>query len=392
MKKPNPLKGYTSRNRVDLVRGGKAYFETLIRVLDDATHSIHFQMYILDEDETGGEVLEHLCRAAERGVKVYMLVDGYASLHLTKKRIREIRGRGVHFRWFEPLLRARKFYFGRRLHQKVCVVDADTALVGGVNVSNRYNDLPGQTAWLDWAVLVEGEAAEKLYQVCLELWNKAGWGKSKQIQFKLPPHRKALPEENCLVRVRRQDWVRFRTEISSSYLRMMKDAKQEVYMLSSYFLPGRQMRKAMENAVKRGVKIYVIAAGKSDVWMAKEAERYLYRWLLKNKISLYEYQSNVLHGKISCSDGKWATVGSFNINFISAYASIELNLEILDEQFAAKVKQELLEIIEQESVPVTESESQQKYGWAARAWQKTCYTSIRLIFVLFTFYFKQRRN
>ncbi|MBU7578847.1 MAG: phospholipase, partial [Flavihumibacter sp.] len=66
MKKPNPLKGYTSRNRVDLVRGGKAYFETLIRVLDDATHSIHFQMYILDEDETGGEVLEHLCRAAER--------------------------------------------------------------------------------------------------------------------------------------------------------------------------------------------------------------------------------------------------------------------------------------------------------------------------------------
>jgi cardiolipin synthase len=392
MKKQNPLKGYTSHNRVDLVRGGKAYFETLIRVLDEAAYSIHFQMYILDEDETGDEVLEHLCLAAERGVKVYMLVDGYASLHLTKKRIREIRGRGVHFRWFEPLLRARKFYFGRRLHQKVCVVDADTALVGGVNVSNRYNDLPGQSAWLDWAVLVEGETAEKLYQVCLELWNKAGWGKSKQIQFKLPPNRKSLPEENCLVRVRRQDWVRFRTEISNSYLYMMQDAKKEVYMLSSYFLPGRQMRKAMENAVKRGVKIYVIAAGKSDVWMAKEAERYLYRWLLKNRISLFEYQSNVLHGKISCADGKWATVGSFNINFISAYASIELNLEILDEKFAANVKQELVEIIQEESVPVTESESQQKYGWAARAWQKICYTSIRLIFVLFTFYFKQRRN
>ncbi|MCG7750765.1 phospholipase D-like domain-containing protein [Flavihumibacter cheonanensis] len=392
MKKPNPLKGYTSRNRVELVRGGKAYFENLIRLLDEATHSIHFQMYILDEDETGGEVLEHLCLAAERGVKVYMLVDGYASLHLTKKRIRAIRGRGVHFRWFEPLLRARKFYFGRRLHQKVCVVDADTALVGGVNVSNRYNDLPGQSAWLDWAVLVEGEAAEKLYQVCLELWNKAGWGKSKPIQFRLPHHRKPLPEENCLVRVRRQDWVRFRIEISNSYLHMMQDAKKEVYMLSSYFLPGRQMRKAMENAVKRGVKIYVIAAGKSDVWMAKEAERYLYRWLLKNKISLFEYQSNVLHGKISCADEKWATVGSFNINFISAYASIELNLEVLDEKFTAHVKQELLEIIQQESVPVTESEAQQKYGWAARAWQKICYTSIRLIFVLFTFYFKQRRN
>ena len=240
MKKPNPLKGYTSRNQVELIRGGKAYFETLVRLLDEASHSIHFQMYILDEDETGGQVLEHLCQAAERGVSVYMLVDGYASVHLSKKRIRDIRGKGVHFRWFEPLLRSTKFYFGRRLHQKVCVADASKALVGGVNVSNRYNDLPGQTAWLDWAVLVEGEAAEKLYQVCLELWNKAGWGKSKQVQFRLPSHRNPLPEETCLVRVRRQDWVRFRTEISTSYLRMIKDAREEVYMLSSYFLPGRR--------------------------------------------------------------------------------------------------------------------------------------------------------
>ncbi len=392
MKKPNPLKGYTSRNQVELIRGGRAYFESLVRLLDEATHSIHFQMYILDEDETGGQVLEHLCQAAERGVSVYMLVDGYASVHLSKKRIRDIRGRGVHFRWFEPLLRSTKFYFGRRLHQKVCVADASKALVGGVNVSNRYNDLPGQTAWLDWAVLVEGEAAERLYQVCLELWNKAGWGKSKPVQFRLPSHRKPLPDETCLVRVRRQDWVRFRTEISASYLRMMQDAKKEVYMLSSYFLPGRQLRKAMEAAVKRGVQIHVIAAGKSDVLMAKQAERYLYRWLLKNQIALYEYQSNILHGKVSCADGKWATVGSFNINFISAYASIELNLEILNETFAATIKQELLEVIEKESIAVTESESQQKYGWAARAWQKTCYTSIRLLFVLFTFYFKQRRN
>lgn len=172
----------------------------------------------------------------------------------------------------------------------------------------------------------------------------------------------------------------------------MQDAKEEVFMLSSYFLPGRQMRKAMGAAVKRGVKIYVIAAGKSDVLMAKQAERYLYRWLLKNKVHLYEYQSNVLHGKISCADGKWATIGSFNINFISAYASIELNLEVLDEQFAGEVKKQFLDIMDKESISLTENENLQQYGMAARAWQKICYTSIRLLFVLFTFYYKQRRK
>jgi cardiolipin synthase len=392
MARKNPLKGYTSRNRVTLLRGGKAYFSNLMELLDQAMESIHFQMYILDEDETGLEVLEHLCLAAERGVTVYFLVDGYASQHLTNKRIKEIRARGVHFRWFEPLLRSDYFYFGRRLHQKVCVVDAAYALVGGVNISNRYNDMPNQSAWLDWAIRVEGETPEKLYQVCLELWNKSGWGKSKPVKFKLPHHRVPYPDSNCLVRVRRQDWVRFRTEISNSYLRMMQDAKEEVFMLSSYFLPGRQMRKAMGAAVKRGVKIYVIAAGKSDVWMAKQAERYLYRWLLKNNVHLYEYQSNVLHGKISCADGRWATIGSFNINFISAYASIELNLEVLDEKFAGEVKKQFLDIMEKESISLTEKENQQQYGIAARAWQKICYTSIRLLFVLFTFYYKQRRK
>ncbi len=392
MARNNPLNGYTSKNRVQLVRGGTTYFSSLSELINRARVSIHFQVYILEEDETGHVVLEHLCRAAERGIAVYILVDGYASQHLSKKRIREIRTRGVKFRWFDPLLRSRNFYFGRRLHQKVCVVDAAYALVGGVNISNRYNDMPGQSAWLDWAILVEGEVPEKLYQVCLELWNKSGWGKAKQVRFKLPARQLAYPDTTCLVRVRRQDWVRFRTEISNSYLRMMQDAKQEVYMLSSYFLPGRQMRNAMAAAVKRGVKIYVIAAGKSDVIMAKEAERYLYRWLLKNNVQLYEYQSSVLHGKISCADGKWATVGSFNINFISAYASIELNLEVLDESFAAAVKEQFIAIINNESVSLTGVGALQQFGLFARIWQKICYTSIRLLFVLFTFYYKQRRN
>lgn len=391
MEKITAPKGYTSRNRVQLVRGGKDYFEQLIALLNSAAFSIHLQIYIIDDDSTGQTIMEHLCLAAERGVRVYFLIDGYASQHITKKQIRQMRDRGVHFRWFEPLLRSNNFYFGRRLHQKVCVVDFIRALVGGVNISNRYNDLPDQPAWLDWGILVEGEASERLYQVCLELWNKSGWGKSKRVRLKIPANRRIYPDATCLVRVRRQDWVRFRTEISNSYLAMMQEAEKEVYMLSSYFLPGRQMRKALAAAVKRGVQVHVIAAGKSDIGVAKQAERYLYRWLLKNKVHLFEYQSNILHGKISCADGKWATVGSFNINFISAYASIELNLEVLDETFAGEVKKQFLKIINDESLPVTELESQRQYGILSRIWQKICYTSIRLIFFLFTFYYRQRR-
>ncbi|MFD2525736.1 phosphatidylserine/phosphatidylglycerophosphate/cardiolipin synthase family protein [Flavihumibacter stibioxidans] len=386
-----PTEGYFIHNRVQLIRGGKQYFDSLVNLINGAKSSIHLQMYIVDDDETGMNIIGALMNAAGRGVQVFMLLDGYASQVLSRKVVKQIIDSGIRFRWFEPLFRSPYFYFGRRLHHKVIVVDACRSLVGGVNISDRYNDTPGSDAWLDWAVLAEGEVAGRLFLICQDLWNKSGWGKKKTEKYKLQPALTEPPENSCLVRVRRQDWVRRRIEISASYLEMMENAREEILMMSSYFLPGRQLRRSMAAASKRGVRIRMIAAGKSDVMLAKNAERYLYRWLLKNRVELYEYQASILHGKISCADGKWATVGSFNINFISAYASIELNLDVLDDDFSCTVQNELEEIISHHCIPITEQEWSQHYNLFQRAWQKFSYDLIRLIFFLFTFYFKQRR-
>lgn len=386
-----PTEGYFAHNRVQLIRGGSQYFQTLTDLIDSARESIHLQVYIMDDDETGKSVIRALKSAVARGVKVFMLVDGYASQVLSRKTVRELQQAGIFFRWFEPLLRSPYFYFGRRLHHKVIVVDAARAIVGGVNISDRYNDTPMGRAWLDWAVLAEGEVAARLFRICQDLWNKSGWGRKKSERFVLRPGVIENITDRCLVRIRRQDWVRRRTEISSSYLRVLELAESEVLMMSSYFLPGRQMRKALAAASRRGVRIRMIAAGKSDVVMAKNAERYLYRWLLRNKVELYEYQSNILHGKISCADGQWATVGSFNINFISAYASIELNLDVLDEGFAQNVKAQLEEIIQHDCELITEQDWSRHYNIFQRALQKVSYDLIRLIFFLFTFYFKQKK-
>lgn len=386
-------KGFTSRNEIRLIRGGAPYFSALLQLINDAQHALHLQMYIFEPDETGQQVLNALCAAAQRGVRVYFLLDGYASQQLHKTHLQQLLQKGVKFRWFEPLLKSHSFYFGRRLHQKVCVADALYALVGGINISNRYNDLPNQPAWLDWAVWVKGEVALKLYRVCIELWTKAGWMRNgKREKFFAPDNQDQWPTTICYVRARRQDWVRFRTEIASSYLQMIQKSEREVILLSSYFLPGRKMRKAIIGARLRGVDVQVIATGKSDVWIAKQAERYLYRWMLKNNVQLYEYQTNVLHGKLACADNTWVTIGSFNINFISAYASVELNLEVIDEAFTAQVKTQLQQLMQLESVRILP----QNQPLAVRFWtgllQKTCYDLVRLIFFLFTFYYRQRRS
>jgi len=386
--KARPSFAYTNQNTVKLVRGGGEYFTLLKEMIHKAQHTVHLQVYIFDEDETGREVAEALIAAARRGVAVYLLADGYASQNISKPFIKHLQRGGVHFRFFQPILKSDHFYFGRRMHHKIVVVDARYGLVGGVNISNKYNDGFDKPAWLDWALYVEGEIAPELVKICLELWTR-----SRSTRRKLHWHAQpsvAFPKHHCPVRIRRNDWVQKRSQITQSYLEMFRDAKSHIYIMSSYFLPGMQVRKKLAKAARRGVKIRLVLAGVSDVKLAKQAERYIYRWIFKNNIEVYEYKHSVLHAKISTYDGKWATIGSYNVNNISAFASIELNLDVKQEAFALNMQHHIQEVIRHDCERITEEDYRTRYGFFSRLYQQSSYQIVRVLFFLFTFYFKQR--
>jgi cardiolipin synthase len=389
---PRLLAGYTHHNNVRLVHGGKDYFSTLLRLLDDAKTMIHLQTYIFDGDETGRMVADALIRAARRQVQVYILLDGYASQHLPKELVREWKEAGVHFRWFWPLLKSRNFYLGRRMHHKVVVVDGRYGMAGGVNISDRYNDIGGQAAWLDRALLVEGQAALKLHIVCRDMWTKAYWKKENLEKEHFPWLEGFVPEQECMVRVRRNDWVQGKNEISRSYLEMFRHAESRIILLSSYFLPGKILRKQMMLAAKRGVVIKIIVGSVSDVRISRLAEQYMYRWLFKNKMQVYEYQDTILHGKMATYDGVWMTNGSYNVNRISAYASVELNMDVRHPGFAAGVEEELEGIIRDHCVRIDPETYFRHTGFIQRFLQRAAYESIRVIFFLFTFYFIQEKE
>lgn len=381
---------YKTHNRVKLLRGGKLYFDQLIKMIDDARETVHLQVYIFEGDETGSMVADALKRAAARGLQVFVLIDGYASQGLPDEFIYPLKDAGIHFRFFEPLLKSRNFYFGRRLHHKVVVTDARFCMVGGLNISNRYNDMPGESAWMDWGVFVEGEVATDLFRVCKELWLKSARAYNRAPAYIEP----GLPVfiDECLVRVRRNDWVRKQNQISASYSEMFARAKNQIIIMSSYFLPGRAMRRKIAAASKRGVNIKLVLAGNSDVLIVKYAERYIYQWIFKNKIRVFEYQKNVLHGKLSLYDDKWVTIGSYNVNFISAYASIELNLDIANEQFNQTVKRSIEGIIAEDCIELSGIDFKTKYNIFHKVIHRISYDFIQLVFFLFTFYFKPRRE
>ncbi|MBL7740856.1 MAG: phospholipase [Chitinophagaceae bacterium] len=384
--------GYTVRNKVKLIRGGKQYFDLLLRMINNATESIHLQTYIYDDDETGQQVAAALKAAVKRKVEVYLLTDGYASKVMSTAFISGLVEAGIHFRFFNPLFKSKRFYLGRRLHHKVVVTDTKYALVGGVNISDRYNDMPGKPAWLDFALYVEGEAARELCILCWKTWKNYPMNMGltpcelKEISYD------DIPDGgSCEVSMRRNDWVRRKNEISSTYVEMLRTAQSDIVILCSYFLPGGFIRKQLSYAAKRGVKIKVIAAGMSDVKLAKYAERYMYSWLLRHNIELYEYQLNILHGKIAVCDGRWMTIGSYNINNISAYASIELNMNVRDTLMAAETEKTLLRIAEEDCIKVTKEYYLHTNNVFKQFSRWFSYQFIRTVFYLFTFYFKHMR-
>lgn len=381
---------YFQTQSVQLVKGGSAYFSLMFDLIDKAQKSIHLQVYIFEADETGRMVAAALKKAVLRNVDVYLLVDGYASQELSESFIKELTEAGIRFRFFEPFFKSYNFYFGRRLHHKVLVTDASFAMVGGINISNRYNDMPGANAWLDFAMYVEGDIATELCKFCKNYWKGFLDNRIPQNCDNDKMAINKIANEHLLVRIARNDWVSRKNQVSKIYFEMFTKSKHSIIILGTYFLPGRKIRQQIIKAVNRGVDVKIIAAGPSDVKIAKYAERWLYDWMLRNKINLYEYQKTVLHGKLAVSDSEFVTVGSYNINNISAYASIELNLAIKNNTFAKQTEDVLLDIIQKDCIPVSLEQHKRSKNIIRQFVRWLSYQLIRILFYLFTFYFKQR--
>jgi len=366
---------YTYHNNVQLIQGGEDFFSLLTKSIDEAQSSIYFQIYIFDEDETGKSVAASLCAAAARGVHVNLLVDGYASKNLSDSFIQSMKEGGIQFRWFNSFIKNNRNYLGRRLHHKVIVFDEQCAFVCGLNISNRYNDTAEGKAWLDWAVYTEGEAASILAKICK---------RRVKISSSNASIKKEISVGTSSVKVNVNDWVNLQSDITRSYRQMMQQATTHVIIMSPYFLPGTTFRRLMRKATKRGVTIQLILTGISDIPLAKYAERHLYDWMLKNSIQIFEYKRTVLHGKLATCDEEWTTVGSYNINNLSAYASIELNLEINDKAFAFKTKERLTKIIQEDCKPITLEDYQHEINFWNRFLQYMSYLLLRFMLMIFT--------
>ncbi|MCS6794493.1 MAG: phospholipase D-like domain-containing protein [Raineya sp.] len=324
----------TFQDKIRLVRSGRDYFDTLKTILQKAHYCIHLHTYIFEEDETGREIAEILIQKAQEGIKVCVLVDDFGSKDLSKKFKQQLLSQGVQIRTFSPF-QIFKLRFGRRLHQKIVVIDMKFALIGGINIANKYAGI-GRKEWLDFAVLLEGEIVRQCFWICQQFWDKK--------------YQRDVFIQNRHIFLLQQDFFRGKKEIARAYRMAISKAQTEIWIVASYFLPNKSLRKLLIRKAKQGIKIKILLSAISDVQFFKKATEYLYAELERAGVQIYEYLPSVVHGKVMVVDRNWATVGSYNLNAISEYMSVEMNVATTEKTFIEVLRADLQKIFEQESI------------------------------------------
>jgi len=367
---------YRGGHSIELLRSGENFFSACERVINSAKQYIHFQTYIVDDDETGRRITGSLIRAAERGVRVYFLLDAYGGNSFSKELIDKVEKAGILFRLFSPGLISKDFQLSLRLHHKVLLADGDTVIIGGMNIADRYHGKKDSKEWLDFAILINGPECAHVLFILKRLWNKAfipGRERSRETM-----HNPLHFEQDVKLKVLQNNWYKNKIEILKSYRSALKHAQYRMTIFASYFLPGRNERRLLRNASRRGVDIKIVLSAESDAPVFKRATNFLYDFILRNNITIYEYLPSNLHAKVATVDGNWVTIGSYNMNHLSDYGSIEMNADILDVHFAEEFEKILLGIIEKDCRQVTFEEYKKRKTWLFQLTDWFSYQMIRV--------------
>lgn len=340
---------HVSGNELTLLQTGAAFFPQLCAAIDAAKRTVYLESYIFAADEIGHMVGQALQRAAERGVSVRVLLDGFGSAELPGSFVDGLRKFGVEVQWFRReispfTMRRSRMRRLRRMHRKLAAMDGEVAFVGGINI---IHDIPAKLEFdaprLDYAVRIQGELAGEVQAVMQRLWEMVSWAAfRKRVKEEGWRLYRIKPRASSNVHLVLRDNVRHRRDIERAYLNAIARAKREVIVANAYFLPGRLFLRALIHAARRGVRVMVVVQGKVEYRLQHYATLALYGRLLNAGVEIYEYHASYLHAKVAVVDGEWATVGSFNIDPFSLFLAREANVLVQDANFAAELRSSLL--------------------------------------------------
>ena len=413
-----------------LLEGGVALFPALVAAMDMARLVVHLETYIFEFAGEALTVAEALERAARRGVRVRLVIDGIGTPRVPVEWQQRFAQAGVRWRVYAPM-----GFFGillpsnwRRLHRKLCVIDGTVGFCGGINIIDDQDDVAlGRLSAprLDFSLRVAGPLVTDMTDTMEQLWWRLqAVHKARQREFRAAWE--ALRETNPVgdfsrllakfeagTRLRRRrlgigteatdsfddttevllgvddaraalilrDNVSHRHDIERDYLKAIGSARQSIVIANGYFIPGRKLRRALTLAAARGVRVRLLLQGKYEHFLQYHAARPVYKVLLDAGVEIHEYAPSALHAKVAVVDDRWATVGSTNLDPLSLLLAREANVSTTDPRFATLLH-DCLDAILQNGSQRLDAQWLDERRWHQRALDRLAFAVMRTVLFL----------
>ena len=343
-------------NKVDLLVDGEAFFPAMLDEIKKSRHSLLLEFYFVTSGVIADKFIVELISAAQRGVMVKLIIDGFGSYRFSRADRTRLEKVGAEIVTYNPLHLSKLTRNFARDHRKLLVVDQRIAFIGGTGLSDVYWLSEEQGCpWHEIMARVEGPAVTDLVNMYNQLWQRC----TAQV---LSPGGTLEHRGDSRVRVKTVQGL-YQQDIKGSFLNRVNSAQDKVWLMTAYFLPSFSMRYALRRAAKRGVDVRLIIAGPytDQPWVFHASKRY-YSRLLKAGVKIYEYQPRFLHAKMSVVDD-WGTMGSCNLDHWNLRWNLEANIELEDSDFVRQMTQVFYDDLHhcQEVIPAV---------WSCRPWHR----------------------
>ena len=356
----------TKHNNIKLLKSGHDKFEDLFNEIRKAKHHIHLEYFNFRNDSIANLTFDLLAQKAKEGVEVRAIFDAFGNSSnnqpLKKRHLKEIRKNGIEIEKFDPIRFPYINHVFHRDHRKIVVIDGKVGYTGGMNIADYYIEgLPEIGEWRDMHVRIEGEGVGHLQDIFLDMWNKTtkqNVGGADYYPFQKDSCNWGEKEVAIVDRYPRKTNKIMRR----AYAKAIESANNKVQIINPYFTPTRIIKKAIKNALKKGVKVEIMIPGKSDIPFTPDAAFYIANNLRKKGADIYIYNGGFHHSKIMMIDSLYSTVGSTNLNSRSLRYDYEVNAFIFDKE----TTHELIDMFKEDQINstlLTKEEYKKRSAW-----------------------------
>lgn len=335
---------FTRNNSITLLATGHDKFVDMFSAIRQAKSSVHLEYFNFRNDSIASELFEILKQKAAEGVEVRALFDGFGNSSnnrpLKKRHIESLRQAGVNIHEFDPVRFPWVNHVFSRDHRKIVVIDGNIAYTGGMNVADYYIKGTEQVGeWHDMHCRIEGGAVSQLQMIFVRIWNRVTgedlW-KPKYFRAYEPVEIRELSPDTTPTAHHKTVGIINREPhtspdiIRTFYIGAINSAEDSIKLINPYFTLNRKIKRAIRQAIKRGVKFEILVSAKSDIPLTPDCVMYNVHKLMKHGANVWIYQPGFHHTKIMMVDGKYCTVGSANLNSRSLSWDYEANAVIID--------------------------------------------------------------